>query len=141
MSLHSRWCNMHARCYDTGRADYHRYGGRGITICERWHLFVNFRDDMGEPPPGKSLDRINNDGNYCPENCRWATHSEQMLNRAPYKHRGKMKARTLRTHCPRNHEFTTTNTYTSPKTGHRQCRECKRINWRNHYDRQNYTSI
>jgi len=77
------WMNMRKRCYKTNHAGYERYGGRGITVCERWMTFENFYEDMGEPPEttGYSLDRINNNGNYEPGNCKWSTASEQQSNR------------------------------------------------------------
>jgi hypothetical protein len=59
---------------------YHNYGGRGITICVKWDIFANFLSDMGEVPPNHSLDRINNNGNYEPQNCRWATNEQQHRN-------------------------------------------------------------
>lgn len=74
------WYNMRARCYRPSSRCYSNYGGRGVSVCKRWHDFKSFLDDMGHPPPGTSLDRINNDGNYEPGNCRWATNAEQSRN-------------------------------------------------------------
>jgi hypothetical protein len=75
------WKAMRQRCLNPRNPSYPRYGGRGITICDRWLSFENFLTDMGERPEGKSLDRINNDLGYSPNNCRWATNKEQSRNR------------------------------------------------------------
>jgi hypothetical protein len=72
------WIAMRGRCRDRHRSYYH---GRGITVCARWHSFLAFLHDMGPRPDGLTLDRINNDGDYTPDNCRWATRSEQQRNR------------------------------------------------------------
>jgi hypothetical protein len=80
---HNSWHWMISRCFDSWNASYPTYGGRGITVCPRWMAFDNFVDDMGDRPDGTTLDRINNDGNYEPGNCRWATPKEQRANQKP----------------------------------------------------------
>lgn len=80
---HTSWACMKQRCNNPNAPGYHKYGGRGIKVCERWNLFVNFYADMGERPEGMTLDRINNNGNYEPQNCRWATPLQQSANQRP----------------------------------------------------------
>jgi hypothetical protein len=78
---------MIARCYNPSHIAYKRYGGRGITICTRWrNSYEVFLADMGrKPSPAHSIDRIDNNGNYTPSNCRWVTASEQNYNRRNFK--------------------------------------------------------
>jgi len=79
--VYNIWSEMKRRCSDPDHPNYEYYGGRGITFCERWNSFENFLRDMGEPEPGRSLDRIDNNKGYMKENCQWSSHIDQCNNR------------------------------------------------------------
>lgn len=84
--LYSTWMNMRRRCSNPNDEKYPLYGGRGIAVCDRWQDFRNFAADMGpKPTPRHTLERTDNDGNYDPFNCIWATPVQQAANRRPRK--------------------------------------------------------
>lgn len=91
---YNTWRAMIRRCNNPEDKDYPRYGGKGITVCDRWLDYTVFAEDMGEPPDGHTLDRVDNSGGYCPENCRWATLRQQNRNSRHHANKGVMKYRT-----------------------------------------------
>lgn len=82
---YTTWASMIQRCTNPNDQAWKNYGGRGIKVCDRWKSFENFLADMGRRPSGLTIDRVDNDGNYEPGNCRWATTKEQRANRRPMK--------------------------------------------------------
>jgi hypothetical protein len=94
------WYNMQQRCYNPKNRSFKHYGGRGISICERWDLYENFLADMGRRPKGLILDRIDNEKNYEPSNCWWTTRSQSNKNRRPFD-RNRQKAFMRSLGCPR----------------------------------------
>jgi len=112
---YSVWRDMMRRCYDPRVISYKWYGARGIKVCNEWHDFHKYLRDVGtRPTPTHSLDRINNDGDYSPENVRWATKKEQVLNRRPI------------LVCRSGHAFTDDNTKIIKNPTHiaRRCKIC-----------------
>lgn len=85
MSTYNSWSQMIQRCTNPNNEAYPRYGGRGLKICPEWYNFKNFLEDMGECPASKTLERIDNNEGYYPDNCRWATYQEQSYNKRGYK--------------------------------------------------------
>lgn len=79
--IYKVWIEMRKRCANPNATGYENYGGRGISVCERWGDFMTFLTDMGKPEKGLLLDRINTNGNYEPENCRWVSSKEQNRNK------------------------------------------------------------
>ena len=112
-STYTSWRSMIDRCTRESAPNYYLYGGRGITVCERWRRFEDFLKDMGERPIDRTLDRVDNDGNYEPGNCRWATRSEQQRNKRPAP---------KRTTCKRGHVLAEVGVYVSGRS--RQCKAC-----------------
>lgn len=120
---YASWQAMMHRCFSSRNKRYEKYGGAGVTVCERWRDpekgFLNFLADMGARPEGTTLGRFGDSGNYEPENCAWQTRAEQQAEQ--------LKKRGNR--CNRGHEFTPDNTGINSH-GHRFCLTCNDEWWR-----------
>lgn len=114
------WVMMRSRCNNEKGPSWEYYGGRGIVVCARWSNFAAFLEDMGERPPGTTLDRIDCNGNYEPGNCRWASSQVQNQNK-----RRPQKGKAAQDACVHGHPFTPENTKLR-SNGTRECRECAR---------------
>jgi len=122
-NLYWVWENMRSRCNNPNDPEYSRYGGRGIQVAARWDSFANFLQDVGDRPPDPewwngeraywSIDRIDNDGDYEPGNLKWATPTEQALNRRQ------------RASCRVGHPYDEDNTYIRPDGTGRGCKKCR----------------
>lgn len=119
------WHHMLRRCRDEYSPDFDNYGGRGITVCERWNDFALFMADMGpRPSSDHTIERVDNDAGYAPGNCIWATRDVQAKNRRPRK---------TATTCFKGHPLSGENLYQRPD-GKRGCKTCRRANMRDFYE-------